>query len=120
MAIASLREAARAGKTTIIRAIRTGKLSAGASGKAADGSAAAGARVYPFPVIVPRNDGSHFPQNPLELAARLATLEAEIRGLKDVLAEVRESRDQWRDQVVRLTCALPVPGQRNWWKRLAG
>jgi uncharacterized coiled-coil protein SlyX len=56
----------------------------------------------------------------MELAARLATLEAEIRGLKDILAEVKSSRDQWRDQVVRLTSALPAPGQRSWWRRLAG
>jgi uncharacterized coiled-coil protein SlyX len=116
MAISSIRAAARVGKTRLVRAITTGKLSVIAAGKESESTA----RVYPFPAVIAKSDDSHFPQNPIELATRLATLEAEIRGLKDILVEVKASRDQWRDQVVRLTSALPAPGQRSWWRRLAG
>jgi hypothetical protein len=117
MAIPSIRAAAWAGKTRLVRALKTRKLSV--SGEAQQ-SEPTSARVYPFPAIIAKNQDGQFPQNPMELVARLATLEAEIRGLKDILAEVKSSRDQWRDQVVRLTSALPAPGQRSWWQRLAG
>lgn len=35
---------------------------------------------------------------PEELAVKMAALEAEIRGLKDLLAEVKQSWDEWREQ----------------------
>ena len=62
-----------------------------------------------------------------DVAARLASLEAEVRSLKDLLAEVRQSRDEWKDQAGRLVLALPAPDQakpgpprRPWWQRLTG
>jgi excisionase family DNA binding protein len=72
--------------------------------------------------------------NPVnEVAARVAALEAEVKGLRELLAEVKASRDdvrqtadQWREQAERLTRALPAPesepvvAQRPWWKRLVG
>jgi len=58
-----------------------------------------------------------------ELAARVATLDAEIKGLRDLLAEVKASRDElrgerdeWRGRADRLLQDL----QRPWWRRLAG
>ena len=70
------------------------------------------------------------PDNPV--AVRLAALEAEVRGLRELVAEVKASRDdarqtadQWRVQAERLTMVLPPPEQgdasrKPWWKRLAG
>jgi len=40
---------------------------------------------------------------------QVPVLEAEIRGLRELLAEVRESRDGLARQVERLTAALPAP-----------
>lgn len=67
-----------------------------------------------------------------EVAARLAALEAEVRGLRELVAEVKASRDdarqtadQWRVQAERLTMVLPAPeaeepARRSLWKRLVG
>ena len=70
------------------------------------------------------------PGNPdAEVAARLAALEAEVRGLRELVAEVKASRDtaqvtadQWRVQAERVTLALPAPEAkpRRWWQRRAG
>lgn len=55
-----------------------------------------------------------------EVSARLAALEAELRGLRELVQEVRASRDtaretadHWRAQAERLTLALPKPEVRK-------
>ena len=69
-----------------------------------------------------------------DLAVRMAALDAEVRGLKELLAEVRQSRDawqaqaeDWKTQASRLTIALPAPAlgpipappaKLPWWRRL--
>ena len=53
----------------------------------------------------------------LELVVRLALLDAEVRGLKELHAEVRAARDAWHALVERVTLA---PERRPWWRRLAG
>ncbi|WP_156647866.1 helix-turn-helix domain-containing protein [Methylobacterium sp. Leaf87] len=67
-----------------------------------------------------------------EVATRLAALEAEVRGLRELVAEVKASRDdarqtadQWRVQAERLTMVLPAPdkdepARLSLWKRLVG
>jgi excisionase family DNA binding protein len=74
-----------------------------------------------------------------EVNTRLAALEAQLQGMKDLLEEVRRSREQteadrdhWRDQAARAVKALPAPESRSngtdtsarfrpsWWRRLAG
>ena len=102
-------------RATILRVIRNGKGAPDMS----PCSNPEGAKIYPFPVIIPQQDG-RYPQTPLEVAARLAALEAEIKGLKDMLVEVRQSRDEWREQVVRFAAALPPRRAASWWKRMAG
>jgi excisionase family DNA binding protein len=70
-----------------------------------------------------------------EVARRVAALEAEVRGLRELVAEVKASRDdakqtadQWRVQAERLTMVLPppekaenvealVPERKRWWQR---
>jgi len=112
MSRAKLRDAARA---TMRRMLRTGK----SVSETSSASSSEGAKIYPFPAIIPQQDG-HYPRTPVEVAVRMAALEAEIKGLKDLLAEVRQSRDAWREQVVRVTAALPPPRQACWWKRSTG
>ena len=58
-----------------------------------------------------------------ETAPRLAALDAEVRGLRDLLAEVkanrdelRQDRDEWRGRAERLL----TDQRRPWWRRLAG
>jgi hypothetical protein len=116
------------GKTTLTRAIKAGRMSAG---RREDGSyeidPAELSRVYTVrpetletgarsgsavrhatPNETPR-DGEGDP----EVTARLAALEEQVRGLNDLLEEVKQSReevrrdrDHWRDQAAR---ALPAP-----------
>ena len=145
MAPVTLGQAARLtglGKTTITRAIKAGKLSAT---RREDGSYEIDpselSRVYSVraeapetvtqsgPVVhqaTPAATPRETPETP-DVTARLAALEAEVRGLKDLLVEVRQSRDEWKDQASRLVLALPPPDQskpepprQSWWRRLAG
>jgi hypothetical protein len=62
-------------------------------------------------------------------ATRLALAEAEVQAMKDMLAEIRASHDDWKAQAERLALAGPIiaasppaptappaPGnRRSWW-----
>ena len=123
-------------KTTLTRAIRAGRLSATRrddGGYAIDPAELC--RVYtvtPAPPetgaatgrlvhqATPAGNPAATPCDPT-VAARLAALDAEINGLRDLLAEVKGSRDDWKAQAERATLALSGPYQRPpWWRRLAG
>ena len=119
------------GKTTLTRAIQAGRLSAT---RRADGGyeidPAELARVYQIRIETPETvaatvaavhheTASRDPERDPETVARLATMEAELKGLKELLAEVRQSRDDWRGQAERLALAAPQPA-RSWWNRLVG
>ncbi len=117
MATLSLREAALqtgVSKSTIFRAIKTGRMSAARTdegGFAIDPAELF--RVY-SPVAAERSAQREMGHDATaaataEAASRLAAMEAELAGVKELLGEVRQSRDQWRDQVTRLTAALPKP-----------
>lgn len=133
MATFSLRDAAQqagVGKSTILRAVQSGRLSAGRTeggGYEIDSSELL--RVYPpksAPIapdhVAHRSEGQDAPPAEKDsVALRMAVLEAELAGLKALIAEVRDSRDNWQAQVTRLTNALPSPSAgRSWWRRLAG
>lgn len=130
------------GKTTLTRAIQAGRLSAT---RRADGGyeidVAELARVYDLKVEtaetpetgrVTLNMVHHATPGArpaetgrdTETVARLAALEAELRGLRDLLAEVKQSRDDWKSQAERLAIAAPAsspaPGRPRWWHRLVG
>ena len=140
MAVLSLREAAeQAGtsKSTIWRAIRAGRLSAQRTDDG--GFAIDPAELFrAFPPQQPEEErpsgqnatpseaAPEWPVTPAtdELAVKLAVAEAELEGLKALLAEVkanrdelRQDRDEWRGRAERL---LAPPERRPWWRRLAG
>jgi len=142
MASLSLREAAEqvgSSKSTIWRAIKSGRMSATRTddggfsidpaelfrafqpqrpserptGQNATASAWDAERPV-TPETVDRND---------DLAVKLAAAEAELAGLKALLAEVkanrdelRQDRDEWRGRAERLL----TDQRRPWWRRLVG
>jgi excisionase family DNA binding protein len=116
MATLSLRDAAQqtgVSKSTIFRAIKSGRLSAARTdegGFAIDPAELF--RVYPVSAqrLTHREMGHDATgAATAEAASRLAAMEVELAGVKELLGEVRRSRDDWRDQVLRLTAALPKP-----------
>ncbi len=118
MPMLTLGQAARLtgfGKTTITRAIKAGRLSAtrrDEGGYAIDPAELC--RVYPpgatSTTVASTSDATPnaTPHDP-EIVARLATLEAEVCGLRELLAEVRASRDAEREQHRMVLAALPKP-----------
>lgn len=130
-------------KTTLTRAIKAGRLSAT---RRDDGSyeidGAELSRVYatvaaPVPGEISTGNAARdaTPDRDtgatvdVELLTRQAALEAELAGLKAMVDELRQSRDQaqrqadsWQQQAERATIALAAPAApaRRWWKRLTG
>jgi excisionase family DNA binding protein len=123
-------------KSTIFRAIRSGRLSAPRDD---DGNFAIQVaelhRVYP-----PKSSGtSHEPAQPVPLdrdatpdaaapernATALALLEQQVKDLRERLEEMRGERDEWRATAraaIERPLMLPAPNPpaRGWWRRLAG
>jgi excisionase family DNA binding protein len=111
------------GKTTLTRAIKAGRLSATRrenGGYSIDPSELA--RVYSVTPetletvsatgnavrrATPESDRDATPSDP-DLTTRLAVAEAELRAMKDMLAEIRQSRDDWKAQAERLALTAPV------------
>lgn len=146
MAGLSLREAAQqagTSKSTILRAIQGGRLSAS---RTDDGGYSIDPaelfRVYPVKgsAVAAERSTDHSvgqdappsapPVNPgatdaTELRIRTAALEAELAALKSILEaekrraeELREDRDRWHAQAERLALPAPAPSppaQRSWW-----
>lgn len=130
MTTLSLRQAAdQAGtsKSTIFRAIKAGRLSAA---RTDDGGFAIDPaelfRVYPpksgpaaAEQIAERAAGQGATAHAShELELKMAVMDAELRGLKDMVAELRSARDQWQQQAERVTLAISGPERRSWWQRL--
>jgi excisionase family DNA binding protein len=108
----SLRQAAvQAGtsKTTILRAIKSGKLSAGRTdggGWAIEPSELF--RVYPPDRAVPGTAGQSVPGSD-QTDELVAELRAQLVRMDRTLDDVREDRDRWRSMAERLTLAAPQP-----------
>ena len=112
----TLGQAARAvgrSKTTILRSLRNGTISARKNVHGQwDIDPAELHHVYP---AVPRDtemDGTDGTVANTEQNARIRDLEAQV-------AELRHDRDAWRDQAQRLALARPESA-RSWWRRLVG
>jgi hypothetical protein len=137
MAGLSLRQAAtEAGtsKSTILRAIQSGRLSAA---RTDDGGYSIDPaelfRVYPpKSTLVPVERSAHrsegqgapasAPADATEVRVRNAQLEAEIKALQAILdverkrgEELRAERDRWASQAERLALEGPSAIRRGWW-----
>lgn len=128
------------GKTTLTRAINSGRLSAQ---RQDNGSyridPAELSRVYEIRIETPETVAATGPvvhratayrdttETP-ETAIQLAALDAEVKALREMLARVdrqvddlRQERDGWRSQAESATRLLTDKRpSRSWWKRLAG
>jgi excisionase family DNA binding protein len=134
MATLTLREAAEAvgtSKSTLFRAIRAGRISATRDD---DGQfridpaelfrvyePATSERSAP-PRATPQAMTQDAPADDTELKVRCASLEAEVRGLQQMVEELRRSRVKWEAQAERLALTPPTPVTVNmsWWRRLVG
>jgi hypothetical protein len=115
-------------KTTIMRAIKSGKI----TGMKDDHGnwqiePAELHRVYP-PAKLRTNadvDAAHryAPAMTQALDAQIAALRDTAELLRAQLADIRQDRDHWREQAQAITRQLPDASggdARPWWKRLAG
>jgi len=143
MAVFSLRTAAQqagTSKSTILRAIKSGRLSAtktAAGGYEIDGAELS--RVYPpkTSTVAPQrsthrtvgHDATADATDTVapETAVLIAVLDTEVKALKAMVDELRQARDQWQAQAERTTTlALTAPATstasttRPWWWRKAG
>ena len=128
-------EQAGTSKSTIWRAIRAGRLSAA---RTDDGGFAIDPAEL-FRAFPPERPAERFAGQDAtaiapatgqagtgetdDLAIKLAAAEAELRGLKELLAEVkanrdelRQDRDDWRGRAERIL----TDQRRPWWRRLVG
>ena len=108
-------------KSTILRAIKSGKVSAA---KDEHGEwhvePAELHRVYP-PVAEGSEASTDAPQRyaaPDAAAIQLAGLAVEVGMLREQLGDTRRDRDAWRDQAQRLALPSPVPERMPWWRWL--
>jgi hypothetical protein len=110
-------EQAGTSKSTILRAIKAGKLSASRDlekGYAIDPSEVA--RVFPPDRLVPRSAVRTAPdEGETEIRIQNATLAAENKALQAMLEaekrraeEIRVERDEWRQSAQRLLLAAPI------------
>lgn len=107
-------DATRVSKSTILRSIKSGRISASRNDAGAFMiDPAELARV--FPDASRRDSPANQDAAPEAADVALARLTAELDGERRLSAELREDRDQWRDQARRLAIAGPAaaPAQRQ-------
>jgi hypothetical protein len=136
----SLAQAARAtglDKSTILRAIRSHKISAAKSER--DGGwmidPAELHRVFPPADRAGNGEGVAGPRDATAVATvATGVLEAQVAALREtvdllrrqldgqaaLVEDVRTDRDHWRAQAEALPRLLAPPERRPWWRRLAG
>lgn len=146
MTTLSLGQAAKltgVGKTTLTRAIKSGRLSAE---RREDGSyridPAELSQTYEISIerpatgsgagdVVPRATGNRHPNETAEMAARQAALDTEIAGLREIVRrlddqarDLRGERDAWRVQAENASQAVILltnqTSHKSWWRRLMG
>ena len=107
-------DATRVSKSTILRSIKSGRISASRNDAGAFMiDPAELARV--FPDASRRDSPANQDAAPEATDVAVARLTAELEGERRLAAELREDRDQWRDQARRLAIAGPqaAPAQRQ-------
>lgn len=113
-------------KTTVLRAIKSGKITGTKNGfgewliEPAELH-----RVYPpIEAAAEGNGASQRCAPPLlapdaELRLRASLAEQRLSDLKAALEDMREQRDKWQTQAERLATGL-ITDQRPWWRRIVG
>src|SRR5262245_25283047 len=122
----TLAEAAAAcgvNKSTILRAIKSGKVSASRNAHAQwEIEPSELHRVYPVVGADARNGGARSETRHhamlTEAQQRAILAEARLSDLKDALADMKEQRDKWQTIAERLTLADQRAQSRSWWQRL--
>ena len=127
----SLRNAAKeagVGKSTILRAIQGGRLSAVRTDDGGyDIDPAELFRVYP-PKSAERSSTDAPGQDaPAAAPAATAALEAQLEGLREILRradavadELRQDRDKWRQMAEHQQRLIEDQRPRSWWRRMTG
>ncbi len=121
--LAQAAEATGLNRSTILRAIKSGKISGTRdSQRAWSVEPVELHRVFPLAEAKPKALPQHAQADSHAdaLVAELRTQLAELRTDRDrQLAELRTDRDRWRDMAERLSLT-DATKRRPWWKRLAG
>jgi len=117
-------DAAGVNKSTILRAIQAGKVSATRNEHEQWLIEPAELhRVYPPATAGNRKlkgEGNDTHQSELAEASRRAALaELEVNLLRGTIEDLRRDRDSWREQAQRLALPAPTPTARSrwWWRR---
>lgn len=116
--LAAAAEATGLNKTTVLRAIKSGKIS-GTRNEQGEWviEPAELHRVYP-PVSTQRGESDATPRDAtpdIDLRIRVEIAEQRLADMKVALADMTEQRDKWAEQAARL--AIPDQRVRRWWWR---
>ena len=115
--LAAAAQASGVNRSTILRAIKNGKISG-----QRDASGAWNVepvelhRVFP-PKPTPEAVPQHAPPD-AELRIRLAVAEERLGELKVRLEEMREEKNSWKAHAERLALGAPKPASPSWWSWL--
>lgn len=112
-------DALRISKSTVLRSIKSGRLSATRNDAGTFMiDPAELARV--FPGASGRDSATNTEAPPAAPEVLLAKLTAELEGERRLAAELREDRDQWREQAKRLALTGPPPARPGLFARIFG
>lgn len=106
-------------KPTILKALKTGRLSGAKVGAEWQIESSELFRVYP--PIAKDNDTSSHQVNPTENPLEVAVLQAKLDAAHQQIEDLKEDREHWRQQANRLLNAPPTPAPMpSLWQRLFG